>query len=315
VPLSLALSSIVTAGESHGRVNAIVLRRCVLDYSKNTIIGPGITGAIRELNVKLGDRVKAGQVLGTLRDEDLKAELEILKAEAENTLPIQISESQYQLAQVEKENNGVLQRRMDGLVPKLQIRQQAFLTAARKQEMDQAKFDLRIAQLKRQQVQANLLLRQFICPHDGVVVAIYKQPREGLMVNDHVMRIVNTDEFFVTGMLDVADCWKVREGLRVKVVPEVEGADAAIEKMEFSGQICFVDTEIEPQSQTCRVVARVSNSENMLRSGLTARMEILLPEAESVAKLPVSSKRDRTPMTSSGPLHSDSNVPPADALK
>jgi multidrug efflux pump subunit AcrA (membrane-fusion protein) len=285
----LALIPMVSAGEPRGRDNAIVLRRCVLEYSKNTIIGSGMTGAIGELNVKLGDRVKAGQVLGRLRDEDLRAELEILKAEAMNTLPIQISESQYQQALAEKQNNGALERRIEGLVPKLQIRQQALVTEARRQEVDQAKFGLRITQLKREQMEANILLRRFICPHDGVVVAIFKQSSEGLMVNEHVMRIVNTDEFFVTGMLDVADSWKVREGLRVKVVPEVEGADVPIEKMEFSGQIIFVDTEIDPQSQTCKIVARVSNSQNMLRSGLTARMEILLPEAESAAK-PLSSK-------------------------
>jgi multidrug efflux system membrane fusion protein len=285
-PLALALIPIVTAGEPRGRVNAIVLRRCNLEYSKNTIIGSGLAGAIRELNVKLGDRVKAGQVLGRIRDEDLQAELEVLKAEARNTLPIQISESQYEQALAEKQNNVALERRIEGLVPKLQIRQQALVTEARRREVDQAKFDLRVAQLKREQLEANLLLRRFICPHDGVVVAIYRQPGEGLMVNEHVMRIVNTDEFFVTGMLDVADSWKVREGLRVKVVPEVEGADVPIEEMEFSGHIIFVDTEIDPQSQTCKVVALVSNSQNMLRSGLTARMEILLPEAESVAKRP-----------------------------
>jgi multidrug efflux pump subunit AcrA (membrane-fusion protein) len=285
-PLTLALIPIVTAGEPRGRDNAIVLHRCILEYSKNTIIGSGMAGAIGELNVKLGDRVKAGQVLGRLRDEDLRAELEILKAEAKNTLPIQISESQYQQALAENQNNRALERRFEGLVPKLQIRQQALVTEARRQEVDQAEFARRIAQLRREQMEANILLRRFICPHDGVVAAIYKQPSEGLMVNEHVMRIVNTDEFFVTGMLDIADSWRVRQGLRVKVVPEVEGADVPIEEMEFSGQIIFVDTEIDPQSQTCKIVARVSNSQNMLRSGLAARMEILLPQAESAAKPP-----------------------------
>src|SRR5512135_1715246 len=54
----------------------IPLRRCTIEYSRSTLVGSNQYGLIRECLVRPGDRVKGGQVLGRLFDQDALAELE-----------------------------------------------------------------------------------------------------------------------------------------------------------------------------------------------------------------------------------------------
>src|SRR5512135_3379894 len=57
----------------------IPLQKCTIDYEHSTLVGPyqnQYGGRIQECLVRPGDRVKGGQVLGRLFDQDALAELE-----------------------------------------------------------------------------------------------------------------------------------------------------------------------------------------------------------------------------------------------
>ena len=54
----------------------ISLQKCTIDYSRSTLVGSNQTGLIQECLVRPGDRVKGGQVLGRLFNQDVLAELE-----------------------------------------------------------------------------------------------------------------------------------------------------------------------------------------------------------------------------------------------
>jgi multidrug efflux pump subunit AcrA (membrane-fusion protein) len=78
----------------------------------------------------------------------------------------------------------------------------------------------------------------------------------------------------VTGYLDAGDAWRVRRGQAARITPELEGGDLPIEREAFAGEVTFVDSEIDPKTQTCRVFAEVENRGGLLRSGLECCMEI-----------------------------------------
>src|SRR5437868_1839914 len=68
--------------------DVLILRRCPVDYERSATMGSSQYGLIQECLVAPGDRVKAGQLLGRLRDDDLRAELKLRELEAGSDVEI-----------------------------------------------------------------------------------------------------------------------------------------------------------------------------------------------------------------------------------
>ena len=129
---------------------------------------------------------------------------------------------------------------------------------------------------------AMVAAREIVSPHDGIIVEIYKNAGEAIMVSIPIYKVVAIDRMRVTGYLDVGDAWHVHQGQAVRIMPELEGGDLPIEREVFEGKITFVDSEIDPKTRTCRVFAEVENRGGLLRSGLECRMEISPSAASGV---------------------------------
>src|SRR5258706_14731553 len=71
----------------------LVLRRCPIDYERSATLGSNQYGVIQDCMVAPGDRVKGGQVLGRIRDEDLRAQLNLRELEAGSDVEIRLSEA------------------------------------------------------------------------------------------------------------------------------------------------------------------------------------------------------------------------------
>ncbi|MBV8313403.1 MAG: efflux RND transporter periplasmic adaptor subunit [Planctomycetaceae bacterium] len=263
---------------------AISISRCVVDYARSSHVGAALTGAVsavlQDCHVQPGDRVKAGQVLGRLVDQELRAEMEARKIEAESDLGVRIAEAKSAQAMAKLARSEVLiQRRF---LSQEEFDAQRMDVRALALEVEQAKHRRRLAQVQYQQVQAAVHAREFVSPHDGVVVEVLKNPGEVVGVGETVFQVVEVDHLKITGALDVSDAWQARKGMRVRIMPDVSGTILPIEREEFMGEVTFVDSRIDPETRTCKVVARVENREGLLRSGLEARMEIFLDDVAAV---------------------------------
>jgi len=255
-----------------GTDSPIVLSRCTLEFEKTTLLGAAQVGVVYEVLVKPGDRVKAGQVLGRLFDAELRAELDLRRAEAENDTDIRLGEAKLALALSKLRASETLSKRNLLSVEELMTNKLDAQTA--ELEIEAARHRRRIAGLASRQVEAMILSREFLCPHDGIVVMVLKNKGESVAPNEAFIRLVGAETVRVTGFLDVGDAWQVRAGQHVKVRPEISGAELAIEQQVFTGRIEYVDPEINTENQTCKVVAVVKNTDGLLRAGLEARMEI-----------------------------------------
>ena len=132
----------------------------------------------------------------------------------------------------------------------------------------------RMAEAQLHTAKAMVAAREIVSPHDGIIVEIFKNAGEAIMVSNPIYKVVAIDRMRVTGYLDVGDAWHVHQGQAVRIMPEQEGGDLPIEREVFEGKITFVDSEIDPKTRTCRVFAGVENRDGLLRSGLECRMEI-----------------------------------------
>ncbi len=275
----LTLAGLVLGGNETGssqnlpQATSILLKGCTLEYKKTSPLGVNQMGVLEECYVAPGDKVKAGQVLGHLRDEEFRAELAARAAQAASDIAIRVAEARHKLAQSQLERTQKLINRNFASIEELNIQIQE--EEVQRLSIEEARQNKRLAELQRKQTEATIRSREIRSPHDGVVVEVLKVPGQSVSGLDSVLRVVDPSEIRVTGYLDVTDAWRVRSGQAVKIWADIWGAELQIEEA-FTGQVEYVDLLINPENQTCKVTAIVSNREDRLRSGLQARMEIYL---------------------------------------
>ncbi len=276
----LTLAGLALGGDETGssrtspQATDILLKRCTLEYKKTSLLGANQIGVLEECRVAPGDKVKACQVLGHLRDEEFRAELEARATQAASDIAIRVAEAKHKLAKSQLERTQKLINRNYSSVEELSIKTQE--EEAERLSIEDARQKKRLAELERRHTEATIRSREIRSPHDGVVVEVLKVPGQSVSIADPILRVVDPSELRVTGYLDVTDAWRVRPGQAVKIWADISGAELEIEKEAFTGQVEYVDILISPESRTCKVTAIVPNREERLRSGLEARMEINL---------------------------------------
>ena len=260
----------------------IVLRRCLIDHERISSVGASAYGILKECFVEPGVEVKQGQILGRLEDEDVRAEVQLRETAATSDIDIRLSESKNALAQNRLKLTATLMQR--NAASREEFTQQRLEAEATALEIENAKHRRQLAEAQLRQAKALLRARELISPHAGVVTEVLKRPSEPVAPNLPIFRVVEVDHLLVTGQIDVVDIWRLRVGQPVKIIPEIAGADLPLEREVFSGRISFIDTRVDPLSQTCKVLAKCENRNRLLRAGLEARMEIQAvgPTAETV---------------------------------
>jgi RND family efflux transporter MFP subunit len=274
----------------------VVLRHCEIEFKRSSLVGvahmgTSMTTVVQDCFVRLGDRVKAGQVLGRIMDRDIQAELAFRTAESENNIDIRVSEARSELATNKLRRSESLQKRSSSYVSVEEMKGQELEALAAQLQVEQSKHQRRLSEIKRREAEAMVHAREYVSPHDGVVIEVLKQQGEAVSVSEPIFRVVDVDYLKVTGYLNLGDYWRVRAGQEVRISPEVDGDELPIENEVFTGRVVFVDRRIDPTNRTCKVIAEVANRDLLLASGLEAKMEILVSElpdgAAKVAGAPV----------------------------
>jgi RND family efflux transporter MFP subunit len=250
----------------------IVLRRCPIDYERVTAVGGPSSGVLQDCLVAPGDRIEAGQILGRLQDDEVRAELKLREMAAGSDIQVRLSLAKEAESRNRLARTAALIRRNASSQEEYNLHRLEAEAAAL--AVEQARHEHELAQVQLRHAQAQVRARAFVSPHEGVLVALLKRRGEPVASNEVIFRVVDPRRLDIIGQVDVTDVWRLRVGQPVRVVPEIAGADLAVEREVFRGKVAFIDTHIDPLTRTCKVVAKVENRDGLLRSGLEARMEI-----------------------------------------
>jgi RND family efflux transporter MFP subunit len=235
-------------------------------------LGSPIYSVLQECNVRPGDRVKAGQVLGRLQDGEVRAEAALREAEASSDVDVRLAESRSALASAKLQRTAsLLRRNASSQEEYLQHKQEAATAAL---EIELARHRRKLAAFQLQFSKAVLGTRSLVSPHEGVVTAVLRRAGESVAPRDPIFQVVDPSEVRVVCQVDVSDGWRLRVGQPARVIVEVAGADLEIEKTVFPGVVSFIDAGFDPTTRTCKVFVRANNSAGALRAGLEARVEI-----------------------------------------
>ncbi len=271
--------------DKDGRRDVVVLRHCTLEYEQSTFVsghsGTGTALPLQDCLVQLGDRVKAGQVLGRLFDRELRVQFALRTAEAESDIQVRVALSKrdelaHKLKRIEKlRTNGQVYASEEEHETARVLFESAQLM------IEDATYKRRIAKIESSGIEAELKIREIVAPHDGFIVEVFKRPGETVVAGQPVFQVVDAERLRVTAYSNLSDYTRIRPGQRIEVALETEALGPGLLARSFAGKVIFVDKRIDAKSQTCRIVAQVDNQDLALAAGLEVRMTIYTGESAS----------------------------------
>jgi RND family efflux transporter MFP subunit len=270
--LLLIALPVSNAGAQDPSADKLVLRRCPVAYVRTTSVGAPTPGLLRDCLVEPGDRVEEGQVLGRLRDDEQRAEVQLRELEAKSDVDVRLNQAKKAQSDNKMARSMALLRR--GAINAEEVETHRLEVEAGALDVERARYAHQIAQVRLNDAKTKLRACEFVSPHAGIVAAVPKHPGEPVAANEILFKVVDPERIEVTGFADVTDVWRLRAGMPVRVILDVPAADLAVEREVFEGRLSFIDTQVDPLTRTCKVTARVQNRNGWLRAGLEARMEI-----------------------------------------
>lgn len=247
--------------------------RIQVDEQFESRAGAPVTGRISSVEVKLGDQVKAGQTLATLKSTELaQYQLSYIKASQQMQLQSKAVERAKQLLEADVISTAELQRRESELGGA-----NAELNAARDQLLvlgmsagDIGKLGLRNSGMSISQIHSKI---------SGTVIE--RKARLGQVV-------APAEELFVVA--DLSRVWAVAEIPEQQISHVAKGQSLdievpALDDTKLTGTLAFVGDTVNPETRTITARANLSNSQKLLKPDMLISI-LLSAKPETVTAIP-----------------------------
>ena len=245
-----ALSTLDVNKEVVALVTAVKLKDTIFNHyleiqgnintNENVLIQPEFPGNLVELNVKAGQRVSKGQVLGRTDDGGMSQQL----ASAEN---------QYALAKTtfERQKN-LWSQKIGSEIQYLQA--QAQMISAQKG----------VAQIK-----AQIAKTVIKAPFSGTIDEVYVEKGEVVAASPKgLMRIVNLGNMYVSTSIPETYIGKLKIGTEVDVYL------TSLDKT-YKGKVRQIGNFINPNNRSFGIEVSVPNPDNLLRPNQVAKLKVI----------------------------------------
>lgn len=259
-------------------------------------LSPSMGGQVAALPVKEGDRVKEGQLLLELWNEDLAAQVllaerEMIAAQAHG----QAARLKAQVAMREAQRQLALRRSGAAAEEKAD----RSLTEAKALEAEAAAADTTVNARRAQLAAARAALARtrLVAPFDGVVAEInselfeYVTPSPVGIPTPPAVDLIDTSCFYVTAPIDEVDAAAIRIGMTARISLDAFG------EQRFSGKVRRIAAYVldrEKQARTVDVEAVFDNPKDIaaLLAGYSADIEVVLDVRPEVVRVPTEAVMD-----------------------
>ncbi|MBN2382117.1 efflux RND transporter periplasmic adaptor subunit [bacterium] len=294
---------------STGTIERTVRFRGELGPRESVQIAAEISGRLREIRVRMGDRVKQGQVLAHIDDTQLRAKL------AEARAALAVAEASVRRAAAELLNVRTEYNRKKPLFDKNLVTQQEIDNLKTKLDAQQAADDLARAQLIQAQAGVTVLETQLgytriEAPFDGLVESRQLDPGAVVSAGMMILKLVRTDPVMITFMVGEQLIGQIRTGLEQGQKNIGITLDAYPDET-FEGTISRVSPVLKSTNRSAEVEAELPNPQGRLMPGMYGRVSFSLGKRENVLLVPLQALLDGkndlalTTMETDGPAMAD----------
>ena len=261
-------------------------------------VGAQVNGQIQKLYVKLGDKVKKGDMIAEIDPRtqinslsSAKAELRIVQADKKQTEAL--------LKMQEAEYNRQLKMRKGNATSDASLESAEASLAQTKAKLEACDAYIEKAKISVSTAETNLGYTKITAPRDGVVIGIVTEEGQTVVSTQSaptIVKIADLDTMTVEAEISEADVVKVKAGMPAyftilgmpgrKFVSEFRAIEPATES-ESSSSSGVSSASSSSQAIYYNALLDVDNSEGILRKSMTAEVTIVLGESKNVLYLPI----------------------------
>ncbi len=292
----------LTATAERGDIENAVLATGVLEGIKQVDVGAQVSGQLKSLKVKVGDKVKKGQWLAEIDPLILQNTLRKAQVDEEN-LQAQRRATAAQLRQAKS-----VYERYKGLQIDESVSRQDFEDAQSTFQVQQANLLSLDAQIKSAHIQidtakVNLAYTRIVAPIDGDVVGIVTQEGQTVIANQLapvLLKLADLDTMTVKAQVSEADVIHISPGQQVyfTILGEADKRYYAKLRGTEPAPQNFLETQTAgtPKQNTAvfyNALFDVPNPDHRLRIAMTAQVRIVLDTAQAALMVPVAALGSR----------------------
>ena len=260
-------------------------------------LSPSIGGQIESLPVKEGDRVKAGQLLLEIWNNDLQAQVSLAKYEYQAS--IALARQACIMAEVEKREARRLHTlRKKDMVSEESVDQAESEAQAKLAACEAANTKIKVSQSKVDVVQAELARTRLIAPFNGRIAEVNGELGEFLTPSPigiatlPAIDLIDYTCLYVSAPIDEVDAPRIRPQMPARI-----SLDAFAGKT-FDGivrRVAVYVLDLEKQSRTVEIEVEFTNIEdiNNMLPGYSADAEVILERRDNVLRIPTAALFER----------------------
>jgi HlyD family secretion protein len=286
-PVQVAVREVVTGTVERTVANT---RAGTVTACRRAKLSPGVGGQIDALPVRKGDKVKAGQLLLSLWNEDLQAQL--LLAERETQASVSRARATCLKAEVARRNaDRLVQLRQKDVVSEERTENAVAEATSLEAECSARRSEVGVVQAKAAVARANLERTRLTAPFDGVIAEIngelyeFVTPSPIGIPTPPAVDIIDTTCFYVSAPIDEVDASGIRVGMPARITLD------AFRNRKFDGSVRRIADyvlDFERQARTVDVEVTFTSPETieLLLAGYSADIEVILDVRRDVVRVP-----------------------------
>lgn len=297
----------VTAPVRVGDIENAVLATGKMDAVERVNVGAQVSGQVKSLKVKLGDRVAQGQPIADI--DDLPQRNDLRNAEAAlNVAKADLQAKQALLKQAEsrfKRQKRMLNDEASSLEDFEAA--EATLTTTRA-ELIALNARIVQAQIEVDKKKIDLSYTRILAPMNGIVIAVITQQGQTVNANQSaptIVKLARLDLMTIKAQISEADITRVSQGQKAYFTifsdPE-KRYDATLRTVELAPESVMKDDSLSGSSSASgsgtsnasvyyNALLDVPNPDNRLRIAMTAQVSLLLGEAKNTLLVPIQAVR------------------------
>ncbi len=269
-PATLQLSAAEVLTIAPGTITRGLPITGTLKPVNQVLVKSKVTGELREVTVREGMSVRAGQVVARVDPVDFQ--LRINEREA------QVRSGQ---AQVEQSRRTVENNRQ--LLEKGFISQNGFDNASSGLDVARAALDAATAQLA--QARKALADTELVAPIAGMIAERFAQPGEKVSPDSRILSIVDLSQMEIEAAVPSTEIGRVRVGQNVEL--RIDGAG---EKQ--IGKVVRINPGTQAGTRSVLIYVSVANPDQRIRSGMFAQGSLAIDRRSGVLTVPLAAVRD-----------------------
>lgn len=293
----------ITAPVRLGDIENAVLATGKLDAFERVNVGAQVSGQVKSLKVKLGDRVTKGQPIADI--DDLPQRNDLRNAEAAlNAAKADLQAKQALLKQAESRFKRQKRMLNDEASSREDFESAEATLAATRAELIALNARIVQAQIEVDKKKVDLSYTRILAPMDGIVIAVITQQGQTVNANQSaptIVKLAQLDVMTIKAQISEADITRVTQGQKAyfTIFSEPDKKyDATLRTVELAPESVMKDDSLSGGGSASgsgsanasvyyNALLDVPNPENRLRIAMTAQVSLLLGEAKNTLLVPI----------------------------